>query len=68
MEEIVIKKTERYKTLARKMVKNLVQIVEMYWDGKRWTPYGMKTISRKEYEAIKKLFEEEGDERNRNKI
>jgi len=58
MEEVVIKKTERYKTLARKIIKNLVQIVEMYWDGERWIPYGAKTISRKEYEAIKKLFEE----------
>lgn len=59
MEEVVIRKTERYKTLARKIIKNLVQIVEMYWDGKKWIPYGAKTISRKEYEAIKKLFEEE---------
>ena len=59
MEEVVIRKTERYKTSARKIIKNLVQIVEMYWDGKKWIPYGAKTISRKEYEAIKKLFEEE---------
>ena len=59
MEEVVIKKTERFKTIAKKFIKDLVQIIEMYWDGEKWELYNTKIISRKEYEAIKKLFEEE---------
>jgi len=66
MEKILISQSQNSRTYAVKINENMVQIIEEFWQpGSSFcTFFNSKIILREEYEALKKLFEGDKNERS----
>ena len=66
MEKVLISQNQNSRTYAVKINENMVQIVEEFWqpESSFCTFFNSKIILREEYEALKKLFEGDKNERS----
>ena len=66
MEKVLISQNQNSRTYVVKINENMVQIIEEFWQpGSSFcTFFNSKIILREEYEALKKLFEGDKNERS----